>query len=190
MDRRHSSFKRRHEPWLDKDRERAVLRKVSGNSRRGARSIRKLRGNCTHAIRDNGLLSQTWNPNSTVKPNGQTELRWVSKRYWHYIMSWREKAWIWLVLREPQRVSPTGILLVLFAFGTRPFLDRNCSTSFTSALWMADRGLLKWNDYLSYWQTKQISVEGWCRWLPARNSIWEHVLYGAKRAHVRYWSSR
>jgi len=151
---RYSSFKRRHEPRLDKDRQ-----KTRGPAKRFAFSAQ---GEFNpEAIRLQLHPHYSWKqfdvPDIKIELKGQ-QCR-VFKSYCHYIIihldmryfknSWFSKSF---GIRKESVPSEPSIFDRLWH---APLLDRKRSTSFTSALWMADRGLLKWNDYLLYWQTSR-----------------------------------
>lgn len=117
MDRRHSSFKRRHESRLDKDRKCAVLRKGS-HSLNKANSIQKLDRNYTHT-RNNSLMSQTLN--SELK--GPTKSSFQKLSPLHHRTSRHEILRKRLILEKPVSVKNQShqSFLFLAAFGTRPF---------------------------------------------------------------------
>lgn len=154
MDRRHSSFKCRHESWLDKGRKCAVLRKGSHLLYK-ANSIRKLDRNYTHTIHDNNLMLQTLCPElkRSTKSSFQKLLPLHHRTSRHEIL----RKWVGGSRKESVSAKNQSHQSLLFfdRLWHAPPLDRKRSTSFTSVLWMVDRGLLKWNDYLPYWQTSR-----------------------------------
>lgn len=120
-----------------------VLRK---EFRHKQRSIRKLHP--PRYSRCSSLTSRTLNPNWKV--TGKANKRWIFKNYCPCIIGHLgtsvcpENDWFSISRNIHIRISPIEVFYFSIAFGTRSFFNRKRSTWFASAVWIADRSLLKW----------------------------------------------